>query len=592
MEVRDLDGTLIDPLELLKKYGINAARLRIWHTPANVPYSRGYCDLAHTISMAKRVRDAGMEFMLDFHYSDFWADPGHQDRPKAWEGLSFEELEAHMYSYTRETLLSLQAEGVLPGIVQIGNEIRSGLLFPDGELPDYTHMVRLVNAGIAGARSVVGKEKMRIMIHLDQGGRYFYLKEWLEKSFAHGLSEFDVLGLSYYPFWHGTFHDLKETMTRLIEEYQLPVMIVETAHPWRRSSKGFVDEAQVKIAGFPATPAGQRTVLALLRNILASLPDGMGQGMYYWEPLCVPEDRGGWSENMGLLDESGRVMEGILGYVDPLVEHADEKPVKGYAPEIVMSEAELQKVMMSVAAAPESETCFHNNIPEEVPVLMWNGSVENRRVTWLKLCEKASVSSGIRSEDDSHFAGNDGKSSSDRFVVEGIVEGMSGWVEAPVRIETDILTEKNYLTDADWEQGLAYWKVCCSDQVFSQIVPESVRPFPAPPVNTLRVEGKRNFSFEISQTVSGLGEGTYTFQVQMRGTDTTNVDVRLFAQNGKERVEQLVHLTEHEWRLCQLGEMRVVESGKKEQLTVGVTIHASPMYAEMKDMRLIRSDLS
>jgi len=520
--------------------------------------------------------------MLDFHYSDFWADPGHQDKPKAWEDLSFEELEQCMYSYTRETLLALQTEGVLPGIVQIGNEIRSGLLFPDGELPDYAHMVRLVNAGIAGARSVAGKEKMQVMIHLDQGGRYFYLSEWLEKSFAQGLLPFDLLGLSYYPFWHGTFHDLKETMTRLIEEYHLPIMIVETAHPWRKSPKGFVDEAQEKIAGFPATPAGQRTVLALIRNILASLPDGMGQGMYYWEPLCVPEESGDWSENMGLLDENGRVLEGILGYTGPLAENAGKKSAKVYAPEIVMR-----------AANTKNNNAFAAELPKEVPVLMWDGSMENRSVTWL----------GQYTEASGHgFLAGISLNPSGSSVVEGIVEGVAGQIVVPVKTEENLLTEKNYLTDADWEQALAQWRVRCSGQAFAQVVPETIRPFPAPPVNTLQVEGKRNFSFEISQTISGLDEGIYAFQVQMRGTDTTNVDVRLFAQNGKERVEQVVHLTEHEWTLWQIRGIRAANEAKGvpeaaygnvtvkygEELTVGVAIHASPMYAKMKGMRLIR----
>ena len=116
-------------------------------------------------------------------------------------------------------------------------------------------------------------EKMRCMIHLDQGGRYFYLKEWFDCSFEAGLEDFDLIGLSYYPFWHGTFTDLKETMTKLIQDYKKPIMVVETAHAWRKSAHGFIDEQQEKIAGFPATPAGQKQVLDLVANIVASLPD-------------------------------------------------------------------------------------------------------------------------------------------------------------------------------------------------------------------------------------------------------------------------------------------------------------------------------
>ena len=136
MQVKDMDGTPIEPFELLKKYDVNSIRLRIWVNPENEPYSRGYCNLEHTLKMAKQVKENGMSFMLDFHYSDWWADPGKQKKPKAWEGLDRDALEAKVYEYTREVLLALDAQGTLPEIVQIGNEIRSGLIFPEGDLPD------------------------------------------------------------------------------------------------------------------------------------------------------------------------------------------------------------------------------------------------------------------------------------------------------------------------------------------------------------------------------------------------------------------------------------------------------------------------
>ena len=171
----DENGTEIDVLEYGKKKGFNYGRLRLWNAPQNIPESGGYCDLLQTIAMAKRLKKLDIPYLLDFHYSDFWADPGQQRKPKDWENLSFKELKEAVFSYTRDTLTALKEEDVLPDIVQIGNEIRSGLLFPDGELPDYTKMVQLVNAGIRGARAAAGKDEMQVMIHLDQGGRYFYL---------------------------------------------------------------------------------------------------------------------------------------------------------------------------------------------------------------------------------------------------------------------------------------------------------------------------------------------------------------------------------------------------------------------------------
>lgn len=316
MRVRDRDGSETDPFELLKKYGVNSVRLRIWNDPGAVPEAEGYCGLEDTLWMAGKIKENHMSFLLDFHYSDYWADPANQRKPKAWENLSFSELEEAVYSFTRDTLARLREEGLLPDIVQIGNEIRSGLLFPEGELPDYAGMVRLVNAGIRGAREAAGAQQLQVMIHLDQGGRYDWLHEWFEKAFAAGLEDFDLIGLSYYPFWHGTYLDLRDSMNRLVKDYGKPILIVETAYAWRRSERGFIDEDQIRIGCMEATPPGQRRVLEYVMHLVAELPGRMGRGVYYWEPLCVPENGGGgWSENMGLLDETGRVMEGIEAFL-------------------------------------------------------------------------------------------------------------------------------------------------------------------------------------------------------------------------------------------------------------------------------------
>lgn len=315
MRVRGRDGSEMEPFELMKKYGVNSIRLRLWNDPGCVPEAKGYCDLEHTVRMARKIRENNMTFLLDFHYSDFWADPAKQCKPRAWENLSFQELEEAVYTFTRDALMRLKEENLLPDMVQIGNEIRSGLLFPEGELPDYEGMVKLVNAGIRGARAVAGAEQMQVMIHLDQGGRYDWLHEWFEKAFEAGLEDFDLIGLSYYPFWHGTYLDLRDSMNRLLEDYGKPILIVETAYAWRKSEKGFIDEDQIRIGCVEASPAGQRRVLEYVMHLVAELPRKMGKGVYYWEPICVPrQDGGGWDENMGLLDESGRAMEGIEAF--------------------------------------------------------------------------------------------------------------------------------------------------------------------------------------------------------------------------------------------------------------------------------------
>ncbi len=549
-EIKDFDGTVKDAFDLIKEYGVNSVRLRLWNNPENVKEADGYCDYAHTLAMAKRIKAHGMSFMLDFHYSDFWADPGQQNKPLAWKDLSFEKLKEAVFTFTKETLSGLKAEGVLPDVVQIGNEIRSGLLFPDGELPDYKQMVQLVNAGIKGARAVADADEMQVMIHLDQGGRYFYLKEWFEKSFEAGLDDFDLIGLSYYPFWHGTFSDLKETLTKLLADYHKPIMIVETAHAWRKSAQGFIDEKQEKIAGVPATPEGQRKVLDLVANIVASLPDEMGRGIYYWEPICIPkEGEGGWSENMGLLDTTGKVMEGIHAFEFTRENYRGKEPAKIYEPELI-------RMVLNDKPA----------LPEKLSVLYYDGTIEKKPVSWKNVPDGQELGT---------------------FAIEGMVEGVSFPAHCTVEVAKELPVAENLLVDANWDDGLTQWEVKKSEeQVTVQLMPEFIDPFPAPPVNGLRVESPKNFTFSVTQKVHLAKEGFYQLSVEFCGTDTTNVDVRLFLKSEEGTKETTIHPTEHEWSLYEIKDVFC----KPQDITVGIRISSPPVYGMMRRFCLSRTE--
>ena len=567
MKTYDLDGTLIDPLKLAKKHGVNAMRLRIWHTPENVPESGGYCSLERTIVMAKKIKQEGFDFLLDFHYSDWWADPGKQRKPMAWENLHGTELEEAVYTYTKKVLCALKEAGAMPDMVQIGNEIRSGLLFPDGELPDYVSMVRLVNAGIRAAREIGGKELL-IMIHLDQGGRYFYLKDWFDRAFEAGLSDFDVIGLSYYPFWHGTFNDLKETTKKLIQDFKKPIILAETAHAWRKSKNGFIDEAQEKIAGFAASPLGQRMVLDMDNTIMASLPDKMGRGIYYWEPLCIPRgDEGGWAENMGILDERGQAMEAIHSFEFVRGDAKPELPAKIYKP---------QRLTVQV----------HQNVqlPEEVKVLYRDGNIQSHKVKW----ENAGA---VKADEIG------------TIFVKGIIDGFDGFDELddewtkPVVQEIEVveklMSEKNLFADANWDDGLTQWETSSSeDGVNVQLYPEFEDQFPAPPVNAVRVEGVKNFIFHISQKKKNLASGRYVLKAQYSGTDTTGVEVHLFAEKTKdtntqssELFQAVIHPTK-EWQESKINFS--IEEG--DTLTAGLTISAPPVYGMVRRFLLYKED--
>lgn len=320
----DASGQETEAFELLAANGVNSIRLRLWNEPERVPESGGWCSLADTIDMAKRIKKHHMHFVLDFHYSDWWADPGQQNKPYAWKDLSFSELTQAVYDYTSQVLTTLREEGCLPDMVQVGNEIRSGLLFPDGAVPRYDNLATLLNAGIRAVRDV--SADIAVMIHLDQGGRFYYLKDWFDKVFEAGLQPIDAIGISFYSFWHGTFMDLRDSMRQLIEAYHLPVYVVETAHPWRICPAGHISEDQMKTAGLPAGVEEQKKSLQLIMQIVSSVSGDLDTGIYYWEPLCIPaHGHGSWAENMGMLDENGHALESFTVFRDFT---ADSRPIE------------------------------------------------------------------------------------------------------------------------------------------------------------------------------------------------------------------------------------------------------------------------
>jgi beta-galactosidase len=219
-----------DAIQILKDHGFNYIRLRIFNNPArDSGYSpgHGFCDLEHTRQMAKRVKAAGMKWLLDFHYSDTWADPGKQFKPAAWRGKSFPELTQAVYDYTKEVMQALKADGTLPDMVQVGNEINHGMIWPEGSIGNVDSLAQLIYAGINGVKAVA--PATTIMLHAALGGQndecLFFYDAMVQRQVP-----FDVIGLSYYPKWHCTLEDLHYNMNDLARRYDKDVIVVEYSH--------------------------------------------------------------------------------------------------------------------------------------------------------------------------------------------------------------------------------------------------------------------------------------------------------------------------------------------------------------------------
>jgi arabinogalactan endo-1,4-beta-galactosidase len=305
-------GVCRDMLEILKDYGVNSVRLRLWNDPydeAGNPYGAGTNDMEKTIILARRAKALGMGFLLDLHYSDFWADPGKQTVPKAWAGYSVDELEKAVYDFTLETMQTLHREGVAPTLVQVGNELTNGLLWPTGKKPEFDNIARYINAGIRAVKAV--DENVPIMIHLDNGGLNEMYVEWFDNFVQRGEA-FDIIGMSYYPFWHGTMDQLEYNMKDMAKRYGKKIVVAEvsmgfTMEDYRAYEKQSFEQLKgmatrpelVENLPYPMTKEGQADFMQDIMTRIARVPGG--SGFYYWEPGWIPVPGCGWANEAALL---------------------------------------------------------------------------------------------------------------------------------------------------------------------------------------------------------------------------------------------------------------------------------------------------
>lgn len=285
-------------LDIFRDHGYNWIRLRLFHTPLQLPNN-----LEYTIELAMEAKKRGFRFLLDYHYSDTWADPGKQFIPEAWKGKSHDELVQALYEYTRTTMIAFREAGAFPDMVQIGNEISNGMLWPDGKLPDnWDQFAELVQAGINGVYASCGNNPCpQIMIHIDKGGDRDFTEYWFNKFHSYGI-KYDVIGQSYYPWWHGSLLDLRNCLNWTAKTYNRDIYVVEAAYNWTPT------EYRDRPAPFPETPDGQREFLEEVNRVVLNVPGNRGRGVFWWEPAV--SRRG----TRSFFDEEGNVLPVIHVY--------------------------------------------------------------------------------------------------------------------------------------------------------------------------------------------------------------------------------------------------------------------------------------
>ena len=298
-----------DALAILKKYGANTVRLRLWNDPYDEngqSYSAGGNDIDTTLVLAKRAKSMGMDWILDFHYSDCWADPGKQTIPKAWQHMTEKQLENAVYEYTLNTLKRCVKENIKPQMVAVGNELSNGLLWPYGKVPEYRNIARFVSAGIRAVREV--DSTIPVMLHLDNGGNNELYRRWFDNYFANDGADFEYIGLSYYPFWHGSLDMLRDNMNDIATRYNKKLVVAEVSMGFTLDDykdyeklpdelrKGMATRPEIAAkVPFDMTPEGQCEFMEEFLKVVHQVPDNLGCGFIYWEPAWLPVPGSEWA---------------------------------------------------------------------------------------------------------------------------------------------------------------------------------------------------------------------------------------------------------------------------------------------------------
>lgn len=319
-------GKAIEPLNLLRSNGVEYMRIRLWNNPNDEQgnsYLGGSCDTSSFISLAKLAQSKGYKILLDFHYSDFWVDPAKQCLPKAWKNFSAKQLEQAVYDFTKSTLLQAQANGIDIAMVQVGNEITNGILWPFGKLTggqgavrdNYPQLIRFLKSGINACKEIFPSAK--IMLHLERSYDQFVYNEFFTQMQLAKV-QYDVIGMSYYPYWHGTF-DMFFANVENCKKFGKQIMAVEFGYSY--TLEGHVihkDGKQIRVAidnqlvdeygvvnQYPITPQGQESFVS---DFLARAQAEGLDGVFYWEPLWLAGEGICWASEQGqeYINEGGK----------------------------------------------------------------------------------------------------------------------------------------------------------------------------------------------------------------------------------------------------------------------------------------------
>lgn len=528
----NFDGEEEDVLKVFADYGLNYIRVRVWNNPYDNDgngYGGGNCNIDTAVELGKRASSYGVKMLVDFHYSDFWADPAKQMCPRAWLGMTIEEKSKALYEYTKESLNKLKANNVDVGMVQLGNEINNGLA---GETTWFNRALLMIE-GSKAIREVFPKAK--IVVHFANPEKTGNYENYASKLDYYNV-DYDVFASSYYPYWHGTLENLENTLNNISDKYDKDVMVAETSYAYTSEDSDYfgntISDGGSVTKTYPYTVQGQSSQIRDVVQAVCNMKRGIG--VFYWEGAWISVNKGSYEENLELWEKYG---SGWASSYSVIYDPADAgkyfggcavdnqaffdrtgHPLESLKTWLLFKNGNF--VEKKVDALEDVNLIFdlngEINLPTTVNAVMNDGSKEAVAVDWGTVDYDALKNGGVN-----------------KYTINGVAGGMT----ATAYIS---MVEYNFINNYSFEDGDNYWTITDISKKNEELYVEDK------PTDSLTgtkhihywSSGTNNVEFSVEQQVNNLPTGLYKFTISIMGGDCGNTDIYLYVKINDEIVQK------------------------------------------------------
>ena len=565
----DHDGTEKDVYQILSENGINYIRVRVWNDPFDANgngYGGGNCDIENAVVIGKRATEFGMKLLVDFHYSDFWADPGKQMVPKAWKGMDIDEKSEALYQYTKDSLQKMVDAGVDIGMVQIGNETNGVLCGENSStVGGWKRIMQMISAGSKAVREVCPDALVAVhFANPEKIGSY----DSYAKNLDYYQVDYDVFASSYYPYWHGTLENLSQVLTKIAETYGKKVMVAETSYAYTGADTDFsgntIGDGGSDVKDYPFTYQGQANLVRNVIDTVANTPNGIG--VFYWEGTWIAAGGKSWEENAALWEKygSGWASSYAADY-DPddagkwyggcAVDNQALFTPDGKATEAlkVFSLVREGNLVENRADAIEDTYLMLDlngeiELPETVNAIMLDNSKQEIPVQWHHVDKEAMKNGGVA-----------------KYTIEGTADGMT----ATCYIS---MVNYNYLQNWSFEEGETGWTATPIGKFDELHVEDKI---------TDSVTGTKHYhfwgagancvEFTLEQEVQDLKSGTYNYAISIMGGDGGETEIYAYVKiNGEIAGKADTAITVYnEWHTAEVKNIAYTEG---DTIAVGIYV--------------------